>query len=60
MINEHPPFKGLNIRIPIISPIKGRGFVNQGSGLLLQVLLRKHSQGQGEALILRAPMAGAL
>ena len=29
-------FKGLNIRIPIISPIKGpikgRGFINQGLG----------------------------
>ena len=35
MINKHPPFKGLNIRIPIIIiPIKGRGFINQGSGLM--------------------------
>ena len=34
MINEPLPFKGLNIRIPIIILIKGRGFVNQGSGLL--------------------------
>ena len=33
MINEPPVFKGLNIRIPIIIPIKGRGFINQGSGL---------------------------
>ena len=33
MINTPPPFKGLNIRIPIITPIKGRGFINQGSGL---------------------------
>ena len=33
MINEPPPLKGLNIRIPIISPIKGRGFANQGSTL---------------------------
>ena len=33
MINKPPPFKGLNIRIPIIMPIKGRGFINQGSGL---------------------------
>ena len=47
MINNPPPFKGLNIRIPIIIPIKGRGFIriqivipikgrgfmNQGSGL---------------------------
>ena len=28
-----PAFKGLNIRIPSIIPIKGRGFVNEGSGL---------------------------
>ena len=27
------PFKGFNIRIPIIIPIKGRGLINQGSGL---------------------------
>ena len=26
-------FKGLNIRIPIMIPIKGRGFLNQGSTL---------------------------
>ena len=31
MINEPPPFKGLTIRIPIIIPIQGRGFINQGS-----------------------------
>ena len=28
-----PPFKVLNIRIPIIIPIKGREFTNHGSGL---------------------------
>ena len=33
MINKPPPFKGLNIRIPIITPIKGRGFINQESGV---------------------------
>ena len=33
MINKHTPFKGLYVRIPMIIPIKGRGFVNQGSGL---------------------------
>ena len=33
MINEPPPFKGLNIRIPIMIPIKGRGCINQGSWL---------------------------
>ena len=33
MINKPPPFKGLNIRIHTIVPIKGRGFINHGSGL---------------------------
>ena len=33
MINKPPPFKDLNIRIPIIIPTNGRGFINQGSGL---------------------------
>ena len=33
MINKSPPFKGLSIRIPVMIPIKWRGFVNQGSGL---------------------------
>ena len=34
MIYEPPPGGGLNIRIAIIIPIKGRGFINQGSGLI--------------------------
>ena len=33
MINEPLLLRGLNTRIPIISPIKGRGVINQGSGL---------------------------
>ena len=33
MINQPPPFKDLNIRIPITIPIMGRGFINHGSGL---------------------------
>ena len=33
MIDKPPPFKGLDIKIPIIIPIKGRGFINLGSGL---------------------------
>ena len=33
MINTSPPYKGLNIRIPMIIPIKGRGGINHGSGL---------------------------
>ena len=32
MINKPPPFKGLNIRIPIIVLIDGRGVINHGSG----------------------------
>ena len=38
MINNPPPFKGLNTRIPIIIPMKGRGFINQGSTLGFWVL----------------------
>ena len=33
MINKRAPFNGLNIGIPIIIPIKGRGVINQGSTL---------------------------
>ena len=33
MINEPPPFKGLNIGIPFKFP-KGRVFFSQGSGLI--------------------------
>ena len=36
MTNTPPHFKGLNIRIPIIIPIKGRGFIHQGSTLVLE------------------------
>ena len=39
MINKLSPFKGLNIKIPIIIPIKGRGFINQGSGLPPEIML---------------------
>ena len=34
VVNTPAPFKGLNIRIPIIVPIEGRGVINQGSSLL--------------------------
>ena len=37
MINNPPPFKGLNIMVPIIILIEGRGFIKQGSGLLFTV-----------------------
>ena len=40
MINKPPPFKGLNIRIPIIIPIMGRGFTSHGSTLGFKVELR--------------------
>ena len=30
MINKPPPAKGLNIRIPGIIPLKGRGAINSG------------------------------
>ena len=46
MINKPPPFKGLDIRIPIIIPIKGRGFIDQGSGLATSKSLDcKHDDG---------------
>ena len=32
MTNERPPFKGLNIRIPIIIPISGMGLLIRGLG----------------------------
>ena len=40
MINKPPPFKGLNIRIPSIIPILGRGFINHGSTFGFEVELR--------------------
>ena len=33
MINKLPPLRGFDIRIPIIIPIKGKGFINHGSTL---------------------------
>ena len=38
MVNKPHPCEGLNIRIPIIISIKGRGVINQGSGLGLAVV----------------------
>ena len=32
MISTPPPFKGLIFRIPLASPMKGRGLIRQGSG----------------------------
>ena len=33
MTNKPLPFQGLNIRIPILIPSKGRGLIGLGSGL---------------------------
>ena len=43
MINKPPPFKGPNMLIPIIIPMKGREFINQGStlGVPLQTMKRQ-------------------
>ena len=56
MINNHPFFKDLNIRIPIIVPIKGRGFVNHGSGLTYSTLSTcpNHCNAQGKQLHVEA------
>ena len=45
MINKHPSFEGLDIRIPIIIPIRGRGFVNQGSTLGFRDYIRAYGFG---------------
>ena len=37
MINNSPPFKDRNIRIPIIIPIKGRGLLIKGLGYATKV-----------------------
>ena len=44
MIHNPPPFKGLNIKIPIIIPIKERGLIYQGSGLSSLVLRRQETR----------------
>ena len=45
MIDNPPPFKGLNIRIPVIFPAKGRGFINQGFGLVQEDRENLHNYG---------------
>ena len=44
MINKPPPFKGLSTRIPIIIPIKGRGFINKGSTLVGEPMSLENSR----------------
>ena len=34
MINKPPLLKGLNIRIPIMIPAQGKGFIDHWSGLV--------------------------
>ena len=63
MINKPPPFKGLKIRIPIIVPIRGRGFINQGSGVVIGEggnanMLANHQAEKGpryRAILMAAP-----
>ena len=65
---DKPPFKGLNIRIPTIIPIKGRGFINQGSGLaciptseaLIQQEWGFNLVGDGPLLVSPLPLIGII
>ena len=45
VLNKPLPFKGLNIRIPNIIPIRGRGFINQASTLLI---VQDQASGKGQ------------
>ena len=42
MMNNPPPVKGPNIRIPVIIRIKGRGFINQGSTVVSSTHRSRH------------------
>ena len=54
MVNTPPPFRGLNIRIPMHIPFKGRGgSLRQGSGLLSLPL--GSSQNYRPLLVTTAP-----
>ena len=53
MINKPPPVKGLNIGIPIIIPIKGKGFINQGLHYIYLASWRDHKE------MAWAPLRGA-
>ena len=52
MMNKPPPFKGLNVGIPSIILIKGRGFINQGS--TLRALAKAHVKQAGPNSCIRA------
>ena len=43
MINRPPPFNGLNIRIPTIIPIKGRGLLIRGLHYPLALPIHKEA-----------------
>ena len=65
MTNKPPLSKGLHVRIPIIIPIKGRGFINKGSTLLGMIFRNRRRTGVfrfvlgiGD-LVLDPPMAGS-
>ena len=44
MINQPPLFKGLNIRIPSLILNKGKGFMNQGSTLGVEIMGGSHTK----------------
>ena len=50
MIDKPPPFKGLNIRIPIIILVKGKGFVDPNSEPETLKTLTLETQNPGSGL----------
>ena len=58
MINRAPLFKDLNIWIPSIIPIKGRGFINQGSGLSQNIQPSSPKVRYSRYRIIREPLQG--
>ena len=56
MINNPPAFKGLSIRIPLIIPVNGRGFINQASGLTQDLL--EAFQESKRLLVICSPFLG--
>ena len=54
MMNKPPPLKGLDIRVPTIIPIQGKGFINQGSTLpSLTSSLRFHQRASQNCVPVR-------
>ena len=50
LIHKPPPFKDLNIRIPIMIPIKSRGLINQKSTLAVAVAWLRMNRGAEGAI----------